>query len=114
MNEQLIWDGVPLIDPMGFKRVFWPQITFYDKQIETIYAIPECLETFVPAANKMGKDFVTGFIVLWFFVAALKAGKTCRILTTSVKDEHLDVLWGEIGRWMTTSEVPLMSTQQNL
>lgn len=36
-------------------------------------------------------------------------GKTCRILTTSVKDEHLDVLWGEIGRFVTTSEHPLMA-----
>lgn len=33
---------------------------------------------------------------------------TTRVITTSVKDEHLDVLWGEIGRWVTTCKEPLL------
>ena len=32
----------------------------------------------------------------------------CRIITTSVKDDHLRVLWGEIGRYLQTSRVPLL------
>lgn len=30
-----------------------------------------------------------------------------RIVTTSVKDDHLRVLWGEIGRFIQTSKHPL-------
>jgi len=31
-----------------------------------------------------------------------------RVITTSVKDEHLDVLWAEIARWVTTCRLPLL------
>ena len=46
--------------------------------------------------------------MLWYFLNAMKAGLTCRIVTTSVKEEHLDVLWGEIGRFLSTSRHPLI------
>lgn len=35
----------------------------------------------------------------------------CRIITTSVKDDHLRVLWGEIGRFIQTSAYPLITKQ---
>jgi hypothetical protein len=31
-----------------------------------------------------------------------------RVVTTSVKDDHLRVLWGEIGRFIDTSRFPLV------
>jgi hypothetical protein len=83
-------------------------VVFYREQIETIYSVKDNFETYVVAGNQLGKDFVAAFIVLWWFLSALKMGYTCRIVTTSVKDEHLDVLWGEIGRFVATSAHPLM------
>ncbi len=40
---------------------------------------------------------------LWFFLTR----SPCRIVTTSAKDDHLRVLWGEILRYIQTSKVPL-------
>ena len=92
------------IDPIRFKREFWPHIDFYAKQEEIIYSVKENVETYVPAGNKLGKDFVAGFVALETF---LTAPADVRVLTTSVKDDHLRVLWGEIGRWIETSVMPL-------
>ena len=64
-------------------------------------------ETVVRAAKKVGKDFVAGFICLWFFLAH----RNVRVITTIVKDDHLRVLWGEIGRFIQTSRVPLTFEQ---
>lgn len=33
--------------------------------------------------------------------------RTTRVVTTSVKDDHLRVLWGEIGRFVQSSAIPL-------
>src|SRR5208283_3041004 len=57
----------------------------------------------VPAANKCGKDFVAGFLAVYFFLTR----SPCRIITTSAKDDHLRVLWGEIDRFLNTSKYPL-------
>lgn len=51
------------------------------------------------------------------YVAQIEAQKsiynphphTCRIVTTSVAEHHLKVLWGEIGRFVTTSAIPLLA-----
>ena len=55
------------IDPLAFKELFWPDVYFYDKQREIIYSVCENDETVVPAGNMLGKDFVAGFIILYFF-----------------------------------------------
>jgi hypothetical protein len=49
------------------------------------------------------KDFVAAFICLWFFLTR----HPCRIVTTSAKDDHLRVLWGEIGNFIQTARFPL-------
>lgn len=93
-------------DPIVFAKLFWPHVFFYDKQIEVIKSVEENDETFVVAGNMLGKDFVAGFIVLRFFlVHALSA--ECRVVATSVKDDHLRVLFGEIERFIQTSVIPL-------
>lgn len=102
-----------LIDPLKLRDRLWPGVVFSLEQQEMIYSVRDSVETYVPAGNKMGKDFTTGFVCPWFFLSAMKFGMTCRILTTSVKDEHLDVLWGEIGRFMTSSRVPLIRDREN-
>lgn len=92
-----------LADPVAFKNQLWPEVTFYDKQWEVIFSVHCNDETLVPAGNQLGKDFVAGFIVLWFFLTR----HPVRVVTTSVKDDHLRVLWGEIGRFINTCRVPL-------
>ena len=85
-----------VIDPLKMRDLFWPHIKFYDKQIEIIRSVWYNTETIVPAGNMLGKDFIGGFIVLAFFMSRYP----CRIVTTSVRDDHLDVLWGEMNRFI--------------
>lgn len=90
-------------DPIQFAATLWPEVQFYDKQIQVIESVRDNDETFVVAGHELGKDFVAGFIALWYFVCH----QPCRIITTSVKDDHLRVLWGEIGRFIETAKYPL-------
>ena len=93
-----------VIDPVKFVALCWPDITLYDKQREVLYSVRDNDETFVPAGNALGKDFVAGLCALWFFVSRRPA----RVITTSVKQDQLDdVLWAEIRRFIDTSEVSL-------
>lgn len=94
-----------LINPIQFGRALWPHIYFYDKQREVILSVRDNDETYVPAGNMLGKDFVAAFICLWFFLTRIP----CRIVTTSAKEDHLRVLWGEIGRLIQTCKYPLSS-----
>lgn len=88
---------------MKLKRDMWPHVEFYNKQIDIVYSVWENDETIVPAGNMLGKDFVAGFIaVAWFITHDF-----VRIVTTSVKDDHLRVLWDEIDMYLSTSVVPL-------
>lgn len=101
MNEALL----PQIaaEPLAFQRLMWPDVTFYDKQIEVINSVRDNNETVVVAGHQLGKDYVAGFIVLWYFITHWP----CRIVTTSVKDDHLRVLWGEMGRYIDNARLPL-------
>lgn len=93
-----------ILDPVQFIKLCWPHITLYDKQREILYSLIESDETIVPAGNMLGKDFITGLAILWFFISR----HPCRIVTTSVDDTQLNaVLWGEIRRFIQTSEVEL-------
>jgi hypothetical protein len=97
------------LDPIAVQRLWWPSVRWYDKQIEIIYSVEECPETVVVAGNKLGKDYVTGFICLCLFLRCVITDQTCRIVTTSVAEHHLTVLWGEIGRFLTTAAQPLLA-----
>src|SRR5574343_536942 len=92
-------------DPIQLARLLWPDVRFYDRQREIIYSVRDDDITLVPAGNMLGKDFVAGFIALWFFMVH----REVRVVTTSVKDDHLRVLWGEIDRFIKTSKYPLTS-----
>lgn len=77
---------------------------FYNTQVEIIRSVEHDHETFVHAGNMLGKDFVAGFIALWFFLTRTP----CRVVTTSVDHNQLSgVLWGEIRRFIQTSKYPL-------
>lgn len=95
-------------DPVQFARFLWPNVTFYRKQREILYSVHHNDETIVPAGNMLGKDFVSGYITLWFFLTRTP----CRVLTTSVDHEQLEsVLWGEIRRFIQSAKYPLESTR---
>lgn len=93
-----------LIDPIKFQELFWPDVTFYAKQKEIIQSVLDNDETFVVAGNELGKDFIGGFLALWFFMST---SEEVRVVTTSVSDDHLRVLWAEIGRFIRTSKYPM-------
>lgn len=91
-------------NPLAFAKIMWPKVKFYNKQREVIESVRDNYETFVPAGNMLGKDFVTAFIALWFFLTR----HPCRIITTSVDETQLDgVLWGEIRNFIHTSRYPM-------
>lgn len=91
------------IDPLRLIEKLWPDVHLYDKQKEILYSVENNFMTVVPAANQMGKDFIGGLTVLTYFLRHWP----CRIVTTSVKDDHLDVLWGEISRFFISANEPL-------
>lgn len=115
-----------LRDPLKFAQFAWPDQKFYGKQAEIIYSIRDNDETYVPAGNMLGKDYVAGYIAPSFFIhpqmyfepeyvkwiESLRSPSrpnphTVRVITTSVKDDHLRVLWGEINRWIQGCRFPL-------
>lgn len=95
------------IDPIEFGKLCWPHVSFYREQKDIIYSVRNNDETYVPAGNMLGKDFVAAFITIWFFVSR----HPCKIVTTSVKDMHLNVLWGEIAKFVRTSKYPLEASR---
>jgi hypothetical protein len=93
-----------LQDPFKFKELCWPDIQFYDDQIEIVKSVRDNIETYVPAGNMLGKDFISAFIALWFYNSRSPA----RVVTSSVDYSQLkSVLWGEIRRFIDTSEFDL-------
>lgn len=90
-------------DPLILQQVNWPHATFTDYQRDIVRSVWENRYTFVPAAQKMGKDYIAAYICLAFFLTRPE----CRIVNTSAKDDHLVVLWGEMTRWINTSKYPL-------
>lgn len=99
MNPFAYWDK-----PVEFMHLLWPQYPIYDKQQQICESIVTTGETFVPAGNMLGKDFITGMIALWFFLTRWPV----RVVTTSADHSQLEsVLWGEIRRFIQTSVVEL-------
>ncbi len=92
-------------DPISVLQTFWPHETYYDKQRQVAYSVWNNDETIVPAGNMLGKDFIAGRIIPAFFLTR----DPCRIVTTSAKDDHLRVLWGEIMHAINSSAIPLTS-----
>lgn len=101
LSEDL--QGLATADPMKVKALLWPDVYFYKQQRQIIYSAWDNDQTFAPAGNMLGKDFTAGFIV----VAGFLTRYPCRIVTTSAKEDHLRVLWGEMGRYIQTSKYPL-------
>jgi hypothetical protein len=94
---------VPQLDPIKFGKWGWPGVSFYKQQRDILYSIWDNDETVVVAGNTLGKDFVAGFAALAFFLTR----DPCKVITTSAKDDHLRVLWGEINWFIDNCRYPL-------
>lgn len=115
--------------PFGLQEVCWPWIRHSRDQRDMMLSVRDSKQTFVKSANMMGKDFEAAVIACTFFVvpevffsrrhneeawANLFPGEKRprrRIVTTSNTDDHLVVLWSEIGRLLTTSAYPLLASR---
>lgn len=95
------------MNPFELITTLWPQVRLYDRQKEIVESVWADKETFVVAGNQLGKDFVAGLVALTFFLVH----PVCRVVTTSVKDEHLDILWGEIDRFIKSSLYPIANVK---
>lgn len=107
MNAELINS---LRHPLAFMKLCWPEVIVYRKQVEVMESVVLNDQTWVVAGNQLGKDFIGGFLCLWFFLAF----REVRVITTSVKDDHLRVLWGEIGRFLQTATLPDDRSKQGI
>lgn len=93
-------------NPVQFIKALWPWVYLYDKQIEVVESVWNNYETICVAGNMLGKDFITGLIVLTFFLTR----HPVRVVTTSADYAQLEsVLWGEIRRFLYTARIPLTS-----
>lgn len=91
-------------DPISFCKLCWPEIRLYDRQVEVLYSVRDNPETFVHAANEVGKDFIASIAVVWFFASR----SPCKVITTSSSESQLaSVLWGEIKQRIVTSRFKL-------
>lgn len=93
-----------LRDPLRMFMALWPKSYLYREQRQVLYSYFSNDETQVPAGNMMGKDYVTGRGLVIFVVTR----HPVRAVTTSAKDDHLRVLWGEIGQAIHESAIPLL------
>lgn len=110
-------------DPFAYLRMMWPSVENYDRQREIVDSVRWNDETYVTAGNKLGKDYIAGELVLGAFtnpaafllrpderlpVPADGTFPNVKIITTSVTDDHLDDLWGEIDRFIRLARFPLL------
>lgn len=105
LNVDYVLKGVgpQEVDPFELSAVCWPDDKWASYQKRIIYSVWNNKETTVKAGNKLGKDYMAGFICVVGFLTR----HPCRIVTTSAKEDHLRVLWGEIGERIRRSQIPL-------
>lgn len=100
-----------LSDPLMWGHAHWPDMLMYPRQAEILYSVRDNFETFVPAANKLGKTRAAAFIALWWFATRNPARV---ILTSSSEGQLKDVLWSEISLLMSTSRQPMPFNKTHL
>lgn len=120
MIPSLLLDPSVMFHPVRLCKAMWPHDRFYDRQCDVLTGARLSTELYVAAGNELGKDWILGRLCVafmaapwaWYgpehFARTEREGRggpgapewvlhQRRCVTTSVKDEHLDVLWGEIG-----------------
>ena len=91
-------------DPLRFIALCWPKMCLFDKQQEVLLSVRDNHETFVHAANQMGKTRIAAIIAIWFFASRTPA----RVVISSSNETQLEsVLWSEIRQLISSSAWPL-------
>lgn len=91
-------------DPLRFISVCWPGMKLYQKQVDVLLSIRDNVETFVHAANELGKTRIAAVAVLWWFASRTPA----RVVTSSSGETQLkQILWTEIRSLIATAAYPL-------
>lgn len=101
---------ITLDELLALNEALWPHVTFYDRQVEIAESWCDVRETVVAAGTEEGKDFMAGFLSVATPLICQAKGLTFKLLTTSVTERQLKVLWGEIGRFISTSTRPLLAS----
>lgn len=72
----------------------------YDKQREVLLSVCDNIETFVHAANELGKTRIAAIVAIWFFASRTPA----RVITSSSSESQLKaILWSEIANLISKS-----------
>ena len=91
-------------DPMQFIALCWPGMRLSDKQREVLLSLRDNHETFVHAANQMGKTRIAAIVAIWFFASRTPA----RVVISSSNETQLEnVLWSEICQLIRSAAWPL-------
>jgi phage terminase large subunit len=92
-----------MLDPIRFFERIWPDVRFFDKQEEVLRSLVTNDITVCVAGHQLGKDYIAGASCLYFFLTR----HPVRVVTTSIRSDHMRVLWGEIGHFVQTAKYPL-------
>lgn len=88
--------------PIRFTAACWPDIVLTDYQRDILLSLKNNVETFVHAANEVGKDFTSAIGCIWFFCSRRPA----RVITSSSGETQLkNILWSEINHRISTSRI---------
>ena len=99
------------VDPLRFVSLCWPDMTLYDKQRDVLQSIRDNIETFVHAANELGKTRIAAVVAIWFFASRTPA----RVVTSSSSETQLNaILWSEIHQLINTSKFRLPFVSKTL
>jgi len=91
-----------LRDPLQFVNFLWPDLRLYDKQWDILYSVEHNGETNVYSSNMAGKDKVAALVCL----RAILCHREARVVTTSVRDDSINLLWAEIDQYINESSYP--------
>jgi|GEM_PF-2074495 Terminase-like family. len=91
-------------DPLRFFALCWPGTKLSEKQRDVVLSVRDHCETFVHAANELGKTRIAAMIAVWWFASRTPA----RVITSSSSETQLNsILWSEIRHLIATSAYPL-------
>ena len=96
--------GIDIRNPLHFVRLCWPDMKLYSKQRDVLLSVVQDKETYVHAANELGKSRIAAVASIFFFASRTPA----RVITSSTTQAQLEtILWTEIRNLIATSAYPL-------
>ncbi len=101
-NSEMTLFGQLATNPLKFVSLCWPDMQLYDKQRDILVSLVENKETYVHAANELGKSRIAAIAAIWFFASRQPA----RVVSSSTTQAQLDsILWTEIRSLISKSRV---------